>query len=100
MSKKNISLAKYLTGIIIGLILGWLSVIWCVKNPSILNNAEAQIPDPGAQRDLMHKDLMEMNKKMDELLTFLKSGQLKVTLPEADKRIRMEPNDASKKQGS
>ena len=90
---------KVLAGMIIGLVVGWLSVVGWVRNPSFLPTATAQIPDPGAQRDQMHRDLMDLNRKMDELLTLLRSGQLKVTCLEADKRIRTEPNDVSKKQG-
>ncbi len=99
MSQTQAGFNKVMVGIIIGLVVGWLSVVWCVKSPSLVSTATAQIPDPGAQRDQMHKDLTDLNRKMDELLMFLKSGQLKVTYLDADKRIRMEPNDAPRKQG-
>jgi hypothetical protein len=91
---------KIWAAMIIGLVLGWLSVVGWVRSPSLLPTATAQIPDPGAQRDVMHKDLVELNRKMDELLTLLRSGQLKVTCLDADKRIRTEPNNVPKKQGS
>jgi len=72
-----------LVGIVIGLVLGLLSALWLADRP-LLEQAHAQVPDAGAQRIQMWKELSELNHKMDEIIKLLKSGQIKVVCVQAD----------------
>ena len=90
---------KYLIILFIGLAIGWLSGFGWIKG-SFLESAIAQVPDSGAQRERTNKELSSLNRKMDELLTLLKSGQLKVICLAPDNQgIRTEPHETRKKQG-
>jgi hypothetical protein len=67
---------KLLTVIVIlqGLILmgQWLGT------PSVLSPAQAQIPDAGAQRMQIVRELEALNAKTDKMLSLLDSGKLQV----------------------
>jgi hypothetical protein len=67
---------KLLTVIVIlqGLILmgQWLGT------PSVLSPAQAQVPDAGAQRMQMVRELEALNAKTDKMLSLLDSGKLQV----------------------
>lgn len=41
--------------------------------------AEAQLPDPGAQRIAMTDELKKTNDKLDKLISLLESGKVQVT---------------------
>ena len=70
-------------GIVVGLLLGLLSVFWPSGMP-LSNQASAQVPDSGAQRNLMVKELASLNGKMDTLIKLITSGQIKVICIQAD----------------
>jgi hypothetical protein len=74
--------AKLLTVVLVlqGLILAgqWLG------SPSLVAPAQAQIPDAGAQRIEMVKELQTLNGKMDRLIGILESGKLEVRVAGAD----------------
>lgn len=72
-----------LAGIVIGLMFGLLSVFWPSQMP-LIEQASAQIPDSGAQRNRIVKELVSLNGKMDKLIALLKSGQIKVACIQAD----------------
>jgi hypothetical protein len=46
--------------------------------PAYVNDARADLPDPGAQRIAQTEELKAMNQKMERLLGVLESGRLKV----------------------
>lgn len=48
--------------------------------------AQAQIPDPGAQRERQLDELRNLNKKMDQLIELLGSGKVQVTVADAEKK--------------
>ncbi len=73
----------FVAGLVIGLVFGLLSVFWPLQTPFV-EQASAQVPDSGAQRNLIVKELTDLNAKMDELITLVKSGQIKVTWVQAD----------------
>ncbi|GIW76222.1 MAG: hypothetical protein KatS3mg104_1285 [Phycisphaerae bacterium] len=51
-----------------------------------LPRAEAQIPDPGAQRERQLDELRALNSKMDKLLDLLESGKLQVNVTMSEKK--------------
>ncbi len=73
----------FASGIVIGLLFGLLSVFWPSEMP-LVGQASAQVPDSGAQRNRIVKELADLNAKMDELIALLKSGQIKVVCVQAD----------------
>lgn len=62
-----------------------LASVWSGR-PAMESVAEAQVPDPGAQRIAMINELKSLNAKVDSLTTFLESGRLQVHIPKADER--------------
>ena len=74
---------RFIAGIVIGLVFGLLSVFWPSEIP-LVEQASAQVPDSGAQRNQIVKELASLNAKMDELIKLLRSGQIKVTCVSAD----------------
>jgi cell division protein FtsB len=48
--------------------------------------AQAQIPDPGAQRERQLDELKQLNAKMDKLIDLLGSGKVQVVVAGADKK--------------
>jgi hypothetical protein len=46
--------------------------------PAYVNDARADIPDPGAQRVAQTEELKALNGKMDRLISLMESGRLKV----------------------
>jgi hypothetical protein len=74
--------AKLLTVIVVlqGLILAgqWLGA------PSVVGQAQAQIPDAGGQRNEIISHLKSMNEKMDRLIAIFESGKLEVRVAPAD----------------
>ena len=72
----NMKTTKLLTVIVIlqGLILlgQWLGA------PSVLSPAQAQVPDAGAQRMQIVRELEALNAKTDKMLSLLDSGKLQV----------------------
>ena len=84
----------FVAGIVIGLVFGLLSVFWPSEMP-LIEQAGAQVPDSGAQRNRIVKELAEMNGKMDKLIVLLKSGQIKVACTQADnQKAGVSPKDA------
>lgn len=73
----------FVAGIVIGLVFGLLSVFWPTEM-TFIEQASAQIPDSGAQRNRIVKELAEMNGKMDKLIALVGSGQIKVVCVQAD----------------
>jgi hypothetical protein len=55
-----------------------------MTGPGAATPAWAQVPDAGAQRNVMIEELKTLNGKMDKLMEVLESGkiQVKATLPE------------------
>ncbi|MCK4850278.1 MAG: hypothetical protein KAT11_02950 [Phycisphaerae bacterium] len=76
---------RFIAGIVIGLVFGLLSVFWPSEIP-LVEQARAQVPDSGAQRNRIVKELESLNGKMDELITLVKSGQIKVRCMPADNK--------------
>jgi hypothetical protein len=74
--------AKLLTVVLVlqGMILAgqWLGT------SSLVAPAQAQIPDAGAQRIEMVRELQALNGKMDKLIGILESGKLEVRVAGAD----------------
>ena len=83
MSIRSLSSPGLAAGIVIGLVFGLLSVFWPSEMP-LVEQAKAQVPDSGAQRNRIVKELEGLNGKMDELITLVKSGQIKVVCVQAD----------------
>ena len=52
--------------------------------PALVAPAHAQIPDAGAQRLEMIKELQALNAKMEKLVGLLESGKLEVRVLAAD----------------
>ena len=95
MAAKEPSAKQFLIGILTGLLLAWLSAQFLPHIPA-LQQASAQLADPGAQRNLLHQQLVRLNEKMDELIRLLNSGQIKVKcLPVDDKTAGVLPNESS-----
>lgn len=74
----------------------WLGVIVVLQGLVLLgqwtggpriSSAEAQVPDPGAQRLAMVDELKKSNDKLDKIISLLESGKLQVsaTLPDEKK---------------
>ncbi len=94
MTIASLSSPRFVAGIVIGLLFGLLSVFWPAEMP-LVEQANAQVPDSGAQRNQIVKELAELNGKMDELIALLKSGQIKVTCVQADnQKAGVVPYDA------
>jgi len=53
--------------------------------PAYVNDARADIPDPGAQRAAQTEELKTLNGKMDRLISLLESGRVKVEVSNLDK---------------
>jgi len=51
-----------------------------------LPTAQAQIPDPGAQRERQLEELKALNAKADKLLELLVSGKLQVQVQRVDNK--------------
>lgn len=83
MGARNLSSGNLLIGIVIGLVLALLSAMW-LDRITFLQQADAQIPNPGAQRNNIQRELSNLNAQMDELIRLLKSGQIKVICTQAD----------------
>ncbi len=83
MTIASLSSPRFVAGIVIGLVFGLLSVFWPSEMPFV-EQARAQVPDSGAQRNRIVKELTDLNAKMDQLITLVKSGQIKVTFLQAD----------------
>ena len=83
MIVRDRSSRKFLIGIIVGVGLGVLSATW-VSEIFFMQEAQAQIPDAGAQRNEIRGELTDLNGKMDELIGLLKSGKIKVICTQAD----------------
>ena len=77
------SSSRFVAGIVIGFTLGLLSALLLSEIP-LAEQANAQVPDSGAQRNQIVKELASLNDKMDELIKLLRSGQIKVTFVSAD----------------
>jgi hypothetical protein len=60
-----------------------LSSLWTGHS---LPQAQAQLPDPGAQRERQLDELKALNAKMDKLVDVLTSGKLQVQVLAADKK--------------
>jgi len=84
----------FAAGVVIGLVFGLLSVFWPSEMP-LVEQASAQVPDSGAQRNRIVKELADLNGKMDELIALLKSGQIKLICLQADnQKAGVIPHDA------
>ena len=83
MTVRDISSRKFLIGIVIGVVLGGL-LAGRLLDVSLVQQAQAQIPDAGAQRNEIRGELTDLNSKMDELITLLKSGKIKAICAQAD----------------
>ena len=81
MTIASSSSSRFVAGIVIGL----LSVFLLPEIP-LLEQASAQVPDSGAQRNRIVKELASLNGKIDELIKLIRSGQIKVTCMPADNR--------------
>ena len=77
------SSSRFVAGIVIGLLLALLSALLLSEIP-LAEQASAQVPDSGAQRNQIVKELASLNPKMDELIKLLRSGHIKVTCVSAD----------------
>lgn len=51
-----------------------------------LPQAQAQIPDPGAQRERQLDELKSLNSKMDKLIDLISSGKVQVQVQSAEKK--------------
>lgn len=51
-----------------------------------LPQAQAQIPDPGAQRERQLEELKSLNSKMDKLIELLSSGKVQVQVQSTEKK--------------
>ncbi len=60
-----------------------LSSLWLGHS---LPAAEAQIPDPGAQRKEQVDELKALNIRLEKLTEFLASGKLQVVVQKADQK--------------
>ena len=84
----------FVAGIVIGLLLALLSAVLLSELP-LVEQANAQVPASGAQRNRIVKELADLNGKMDELIALLKSGQIKVVCVQADnQKAGVIPHDA------
>ena len=83
MQIRSLPSGRFLTGTVIGLVLGLLSALWLSDRP-LLQQAHAQVPDAGAQRIQIRKELLKLNSNMDQIIKLLKSGQIKVICVQAD----------------
>jgi hypothetical protein len=72
---KSTTTQKLLTGV---LALQVLTVLGLWTGQPHATNANAAIPDPGAQREAMVEQQKVTNDKLDKLIDLLKSGDLKV----------------------
>lgn len=52
--------------------------------PAMVSQAQAQVPDAGAQRVEMITELKGLNARMDKLISVLESGKLEVKVAPAD----------------
>jgi len=87
---------RFMLGIIIGLLLALLSGAWLFDSP-LTETAWGQVPDAGAQRNELLKQLIDLNDKMDRLLTVLESGQIKVICVPTDKDTRRQRHEIDKR---
>ena len=83
MIVRDRSSRKFLIGVDVGVGLGVLSATW-VSDIFFMQEVQAQIPDAGAQRNEIRGELTDLNSKMDELISLLKSGKIKVICAQAD----------------
>ncbi len=72
-----------LLGIVVVLQVLVLCTLWTAHSLPV---AQAQIPDPGAQRERQTEELRALNAKMEKLVDLLASGKLQVQVAGADKR--------------
>jgi hypothetical protein len=57
--------------------------------PSYINDARADLPDPGAQRVAQTEELKALNGKMERLIGLLEGGRLKVEVTNlGDKNVK------------
>lgn len=61
-----------------------LASVWSGGRVPHESVAQAQLPDPGAQRIAMINELKALNAKMDKLTAFLESGKLQVRPAKVD----------------
>lgn len=54
--------------------------------PKMATDAQAAIPDPGAQREATVAELRTVNAKLDQLIALLSSGEVKVTVEDPAKK--------------
>ncbi len=60
-----------------------LASLWTAHS---IPTAQAQIPDPGAQRERQLDELKSLNSKMDKLMDLLAGGKIQVQVVAADKK--------------
>lgn len=78
----NRSMSRWM-GVVIVLQIMIVGALW---SGPVLPRAEAQIPDPGAQRERQLDELRALNSKMDKLLDLLESGKLQVNVVVPEKK--------------
>lgn len=72
-----------LIAVVIALQVLILSSLWLGHS---LPTAQAQIPDPGAQRKETVDELKALNTKVEKLTEFLAGGKLQVVVQKADQK--------------
>ena len=81
--KSQPSITSLLTAIVILLTLNLITMWSSNSAPSLLPDAQAAgIPNPGAQRVEMIRELKAVNKKLDDLTKLFTTGKAKVTVTE------------------
>ncbi len=81
---KSIRYLNIILTVLAGLLTAQLYTTW-TQSPSLLSQADAAIPDAGAQRDQIISQLKLLNTKQDQLHQLFKTGQAKVRLVQQDK---------------
>jgi hypothetical protein len=81
--EKTMTIARLLCVVIV---LQCLILVGVWGGGSILPEAQAQVPDAGAQRIQMIEQLKQVNAKLDKVAAILESGKLQVSVATPDEK--------------